>query len=266
MYRILSFRWPKKIQSIIIFIFLGLGRPDPPTSPVILESFEYWPPAKSTKKMPTTPAPKSYVPKPGRKKGSAKKTPAHKGPFTMSDLQDLCTRIVHQILSDRKFNAASWKSVIDEVQSQSQWLASLTAGNATTFALFIGLIVKLFGPKGVDAFIRLQTVGTQNFWCTVLRRDPVSLPSSVSGGRTRTTSMDTEAGGSSIPPDQGLTSPSGHGSSLPAALARVTASTPLPLVQEPSVDATLSSLRTSPEDPNSQPGNQPLGPEWQVKL
>ena len=217
--------------------------------------------------MPTTPAPKSIVPKPGRKqKGSAKKTPAHKGPFTMTDLQDLCTRIVHQILSDRKFNAASWKSVIDEVQSQTQWLASLTAGNVTTFTLLIALIVKLFGPKGVDAFIRLQTVGTQNFWCTVLRRDPVSLPSSVSGGRTRTTSMDTEAGGSSIPPDQGLTSPSGQGSSLPAALARVTASTPLPLVQEPSVDATLSSLRMSPEDPNSQPGSQPLGPEWQVKL
>ena len=215
--------------------------------------------------MPTTPAPKSIVPKPGRKqKGSAKKTPAHKGPFTMTDLQDLCTRIVHQILSDRKFNAASWKSVIDEVQSQSQWLASLTAGNVTTFTLLIALIVKLFGPKGVDAFIRLQTVGTQNFWCTVLRRDPVSLPSSVSGGRTRTTSMDTEAGGSS-PPDQELTSPSGQGSSLPAALARVAESTPLPIVQEPSVNATLSS-RTSPEDPNGQPGNQPLGPEWQVKL
>ena len=184
----------------------------------------------------------------------------------MSDLQDLVTRIVHQILSDRKFNAASWKSVIDEVQSQSQWLASLTAGNVTTFALLVGLIVKLFGPKGVDAFIRLQTVGTQNFWCTVLRRDPVSLPSSVSGGRTRTTSVDTEAGGSSLPPDQGLTGPSVNGSSLSAALARFTESTPLPIVQEPSVEATLSSLRTSPEDPTSQPGSQPLGPEWQVKL
>ena len=217
--------------------------------------------------MPTTPAPKSIVPKPGRKqKGSAKKTPAHKGPFTMTDLQDLCTRIVRQILSDQKINAASWKSVVDEVQSQSQWLASLTAGNATTLALVIGLIVKLFGPKGVDAFIRLQTVGTQNFWCTVLRRNPVSLPSSISGGRTRTTSVDTEAGGSSLSPDQGTARPSVTGSSLPAAHARVTESTPLPFVQEPSVDATLSSLRTSPEDPNSQPGNQPLGPEWQVKL
>ena len=183
----------------------------------------------------------------------------------MSDLQDLVTRIVHQILSDRKFNATSWKSVIDEVQFQSQWLASLTAGNVTTFTLLIALIVKLFGPKGVDAFIRLTTVGTQQFWCTILRRDPVSLPSSISGGRTRTTSVDTEAGGSSIPPDQGLTSPSLNGSSLPAARARVAESTPLPFVQEPSVDATLSS-RTSPEDPNGQPGNQPLGPEWQVKL
>ena len=219
------------------------------------------PPEKSTKKMPPiTPAPKSAVTKPGRKKGPAKKTTAHKGPFTMSDLQDLVTRIVHQILSDRKFNATSWKSVIDEVQFQSQWLASLTAGNVTTFTLLIALIVKLFGPKGVDAFIRLTTVGTQQFWCTILRRDPVSLPSSISGGRTRTTSVDTEAGGSSSQPDQGLTGPSLNGSSLPAALARVAESTPLPIVQEPSVNATLSS-RTSPEDPNGQPGNQPLGPE-----
>ena len=218
-------------------------------------------------KMPSTTTPKPKLAKPVRKqKGPAKKTPAQKGPFTMNDLQDLVTRVIYQILSDRKITADSWRQVIGQIQSQTNWLSSLTAGTITTLTIVIGLIMKLYGPNGVDAFIRLQTVGVQNFWCSILRRNPVSLPPSVSGGRTRTTSVETEAGGSSLSPDQGTARPSVIGSSLSAALARVTESTPLPLVQEPSVDATLSSLRTSPEDPNSQPGNQPLGPEWQVKL